>query len=982
MRFRPLALILLILLSQPYLALGGVSEEGSISSPKQVIADALLLNDSYLLVGYRDGTIQCYEGSKLVWTRKISGLGTLCRLVPAPQGLAALFTRGVATLDLAGKILGKASIYREDRECAFCTVGANGTLVFVGVGKQAVIYTFEGCKKLWSTVFAHSAFYGRVSDDGRLAFVAGIDTHCPACIRRKERWVRIVDLKTDKRLFDGTYSWVYALEVDFKRKLIALVTSSGLRVYNYSRSFTFASSALMGTFSADLFTARAYGFSTPSAHYFYWSGGVIGGKLLLWLVDWRGLTFLNMSIAAYRDEHVVDVKVHDSGLIAVELERFNGTTRVLVVDAASGNQLSESRTIKGRLKFSDNGERLLVISEHEVRVFKIERPPPPSHLELKVTVLSRGRPLKGASVRVKGLNVGAITDSRGVAVLNLTPGTYEIEVTAKYYKPKAVEVSLEVPGGVVVELERAKYVLEVVVVDEKGEPLLANVTVLSPNGTVVASGTTIDGSFKSTLLGGTYNVSVIWHDEERTASVDLAQNYTLRIEIKAHRRLIVNINSPKGKVENVKLTIADASTGAVVYSASGGPSFVVSLYPGTYDIVVEAPGYALLKRTITIIEDTSLNVTLVPLSWTANYTVKFYIYGSPACPHCSMAKKLLSKLYGSDAVEFRDIAVEEYAQEHEWIYEELKAGENNYIPLILVMINGKLKAAVVGAVPSVLAENEAAAWRIFIKAARKIKGVLVCREDGLVIKIEDEDAIRRVEDVVLGRAEPPEEEVELSTLLPMILTLAAADSINPCTFSVFTALLLLTMALSGRKKVLAIGLAFTLGVYATYFALGLGLIKVFAYVPLIKYVIVALGLFFGSMSILSGWGGEFRSPVPRKFKSLAETAIEKASKAVNPLTATGTGVLVSLTLLPCSSGPYLVATAALAALKSRMLALAMLALYNAIFVAPLIAIMIGVATLAIKARELKVWRTKKLATMETISGILLILISLYALFAI
>jgi len=80
-----------------------------------------------------------------------------------------------------------------------------------------------------------------------------------------------------------------------------------------------------------------------------------------------------------------------------------------------------------------------------------------------------------------------------------------------------------------------------------------------------------------------------------------------------------------------------------------------------------------------------------------------------------------------------------------------------------------------------------------------------------------------------------------------------ADSVNPCTFSIFTALLLLTFSLSKEKRrIFIVGLPFITAIFLSYMLLGLGLIKVFSYIPAIKYVIVLFGLTFGIFSVLSG----------------------------------------------------------------------------------------------------------------------------------
>ncbi|HDI31924.1 MAG TPA: hypothetical protein ENF80_03805 [Thermofilum sp.] len=219
---------------------------------------------------------------------------------------------------------------------------------------------------------------------------------------------------------------------------------------------------------------------------------------------------------------------------------------------------------------------------------------------------------------------------------------------------------------------------------------------------------------------------------------------------------------------------------------------------------------------------------------------------------------------------------------------------------------------------------------------------------------------------------------KLKTIIPVVIAMALADSINPCTFSVFTALILISTAISGRKRALAIGIPFISAIYIAYFLMGLGLIRVFEYIPYLKYIIIALALFFGISSIMGGLSGRFKSPVPRKFKKLIDKLLERT---VNPFSAMGAGLIISVTLLPCTSGPYLVATAVLAHLKNIYLTCLLLAIYNFIFVLPLFIILGGIITLSMRTKTLKIWRSRHLSVMELISGILLILISVYLLIA-
>ncbi|RLE95270.1 MAG: hypothetical protein DRJ96_08825 [Thermoprotei archaeon] len=218
----------------------------------------------------------------------------------------------------------------------------------------------------------------------------------------------------------------------------------------------------------------------------------------------------------------------------------------------------------------------------------------------------------------------------------------------------------------------------------------------------------------------------------------------------------------------------------------------------------------------------------------------------------------------------------------------------------------------------------------------------------------------------------------LREVLPILVSTAAADSVNPCTFSVFTALLLITLSLAGRGRALASSLAFIAAVYACYYLLGLGLtVAIVALPPIFVKVIAAAGLVVGAYSVASSLRGEFRSPVPSRLKRVTEEALYKVA---GPLGAAGLGALCSFTLLPCSSGPYVVFTATLSRLPEPGIRYLLLGLYNAIFVAPLVAIAVAVTLLGLAARRVKKWRSgRSLALMELVGGILLVAVCAYIL---
>lgn len=88
------------------------------------------------------------------------------------------------------------------------------------------------------------------------------------------------------------------------------------------------------------------------------------------------------------------------------------------------------------------------------------------------------------------------------------------------------------------------------------------------------------------------------------------------------------------------------------------------------------------------------------------------------------------------------------------------------------------------------------------------------------------------------------------------------------------------------------------------------------------------------------------------------------------------GFVISLFLLPCTSGPYIVILGLLAKSTTHMYAVLLLVFYNLIFILPMIiitlAIYFGLTTTA-KAEKL---RQKKLKVLHLIAGIIILLLGI------
>jgi len=108
--------------------------------------------------------------------------------------------------------------------------------------------------------------------------------------------------------------------------------------------------------------------------------------------------------------------------------------------------------------------------------------------------------------------------------------------------------------------------------------------------------------------------------------------------------------------------------------------------------------------------------------------------------------------------------------------------------------------------------------------------------------------------------------------------------------------------------------------------------------------------------------------VPLSWRPKMKKIITSVTSAPAALLA---GFLVSLFLLPCTSGPYIVILGMLAEKATRLSALGYLLLYNFIFVLPMMVITLIVYK-GFKTATLERWRAKRIKLFHLIAGLIMI----------
>jgi cytochrome c biogenesis protein CcdA len=209
--------------------------------------------------------------------------------------------------------------------------------------------------------------------------------------------------------------------------------------------------------------------------------------------------------------------------------------------------------------------------------------------------------------------------------------------------------------------------------------------------------------------------------------------------------------------------------------------------------------------------------------------------------------------------------------------------------------------------------------------------------------------------------------------IPLLIGAALVDAVNPCAFAVL--IILLTTILSGgvKKRALYSGLLFSLAVFLSYLAMGLGLYGAITsvgvslmFMKVVGVLAILLGLF--NLKDVFFYGKGFVMEVPMKWRPKMKAILRSAT---SPAGAFVIGFLISLFLLPCTSGPYIVIISLLGQQDMFWHALRLLVLYNVIFVAPMVFITLAVYK-GFSVERAEEIRQKRLKVLHLIAGVILI----------
>ena len=220
--------------------------------------------------------------------------------------------------------------------------------------------------------------------------------------------------------------------------------------------------------------------------------------------------------------------------------------------------------------------------------------------------------------------------------------------------------------------------------------------------------------------------------------------------------------------------------------------------------------------------------------------------------------------------------------------------------------------------------------------------------------------------------------VELT--LPKIVSLAAVDAVNPCALAVLTLMLIAILTYNPKKKrnVLLAGLAFSISVFVMYLFYGLVIIRFFQLIQTLTTIRLWLYKILGLLAVILGLlnlrdffhykPGRLGTEMPMMLRPKVKKII---SRVTSPRGAFVVGLFVTVFLLPCTIGPYVIAGGILSALE-LVKTIPWLLIYNSIFILPMLAITLIVYAGVKRVEDISGWKEKNIRHLHLVAGLIII----------
>lgn len=218
-------------------------------------------------------------------------------------------------------------------------------------------------------------------------------------------------------------------------------------------------------------------------------------------------------------------------------------------------------------------------------------------------------------------------------------------------------------------------------------------------------------------------------------------------------------------------------------------------------------------------------------------------------------------------------------------------------------------------------------------------------------------------------------------LLPLVGVAALIDSINPCAFSILLLTIAFLFSIGGlRRRILSIGSAYIVGIFAAYLLIGLGILgalHIFSTPHFMGRLGALLLISLGLINIINEFFPSF--PIKLRIPRAAHHKIAELMERASIPTALALGGLVGLCEFPCTGGPYLMVLGLLHDTRTYFAGFGYLVLYNLVFILPLVIILL-IASDRSLLDKVQVWQKSENRLMRLGGGAAMIMLGIIIFF--
>lgn len=240
------------------------------------------------------------------------------------------------------------------------------------------------------------------------------------------------------------------------------------------------------------------------------------------------------------------------------------------------------------------------------------------------------------------------------------------------------------------------------------------------------------------------------------------------------------------------------------------------------------------------------------------------------------------------------------------------------------------------------------------------------------------DAISKYKEYTLTEKINNKEILDETKLLPVVITSGLLAGIHPCTIAVLLFFLAFLFTINAnRKKMLKVGGAYILGIFAAFSLIGIGLLKVMVFsIPMFAEKLAGvLVIILGLINIYNYFakGKKFSLGLPKASKQKIAGLVERSTVPASFLL----GIFVGVCSFGCTAGIYFAILGLM--IKSSVKGVTYLTIYNLMFIIPLVVILLFSSNEKVVGK-MQTWQKSETKLVKLIGGIIMLLLGAYLLF--